>query len=304
MKSRNQIVISASRRTDIPAFYMDWFMQRLETGFFETVNPFNQKVSIVPATPDKVHTIVFWSKNFGPFIKGPYIDILIGKGYHLFFNFTVNSECLQLEPHVPPLSERLNQLESLCRNINPESVTWRFDPICFFRTSTGTIEHNLHQFKTIADRAAPCGIRRCITSFMDIYPKIQKRTASMDGFEWIDPAPDRKLQILTDMEAYLTGKGIRLYTCCENEIMGHLPAYSTIRKSACIPNDLLVKLYGGRLSLKRDTGQRAKQGCGCMVSSDIGSYRHHPCPNACLYCYANPISTHKKAETGYDDTTA
>lgn len=289
-----QIVISASRRTDIPAFYMNWFMQRLEIGFFEIVNPFNRKVSIVPATPARVHTIVFWSKDFGSFIHGHYAQILMRKGYHLFFNFTINSECAQLEPHVPDLSQRLNQLEHLCRITNPESVTWRFDPICFFKTPSGGLQHNLHQFETIADKASQCGIRRCTTSFMDMYSKLKTRVKSFDGFEWIEPSPDRKIEILMDMEAGLSRRGIRLYTCCEKQVMEKLPPHSTIEKGSCIPNDLLMHLYGGTLSLKRDSGQRVGQGCGCRQSCDIGSYRLHPCLHGCLYCYANPLLTHIK----------
>jgi hypothetical protein len=90
MKFTNKIVISASRRTDIPAFYMPWFMEQISKGVFEVVNPFNQHVSVVPAMADRVHTIVFWSKNFGPFIDHGYDQQLLELGYHLFFNFTIN----------------------------------------------------------------------------------------------------------------------------------------------------------------------------------------------------------------------
>ncbi|MBW1842194.1 MAG: DUF1848 family protein, partial [Deltaproteobacteria bacterium] len=95
-------VISASRRTDIPAFYMSWFMQRIQEGFFEVKNPYNHKITVVPAAPEEVHTIVFWSKNFGPFIQGKYGQTLAAMGYNLFFNFTINSDDSLLEPQVPP----------------------------------------------------------------------------------------------------------------------------------------------------------------------------------------------------------
>ena len=79
-------VISASRRTDIPAFYMPWFMERLLEGRFQVVNPFNNRSKVVSAGPDQVHSIVFWSKNFGPFIAGDFGERLEEMGYHLFFN--------------------------------------------------------------------------------------------------------------------------------------------------------------------------------------------------------------------------
>jgi len=288
MPETEKIVISASRRTDIPAFYMEWFMDRIEKGYFEVTNPFNRKVSIVDARQEKVHTLVFWSKNFGPFLYGEFGDMLKRAGYNLFFNFTVNSDSALLEPNVPPLAERLDQMESLCRLFGSHSVTWRFDPICFYRSADGGIQDNLNDFSHIADRAFTCGIRRCITSFMDNYAKIQKRIAAISGFSFLDPPVAQKKEVVLSMEKDLGFRQIRLETCCEKELLESLPEYSSVARSSCIPNDLLVKMYGGRLSLKRDAGQRVKNGCGCKVSVDIGSYHLHPCYHNCLFCYANP----------------
>jgi hypothetical protein len=123
---------------------------------------------------------------------------------------------------------------------------------------------------------------------MDHYPKIQKRTASINGFSFIDPPDEKKKEILLNMEKALRVKKIRLQTCCEKKLLETLPEYSTITKSACVPNDFLEDLFGGNLSLKRDKGQRIYDGCGCMVSVDIGSYHLHPCFHECLFCYANP----------------
>jgi len=285
-----KIVISASRRTDIPAFYMPWFMKQIERGFFEVVNPFNQRVSVVTATPDAVHTIVFWSKNFGPFIDANYGDQLLAGGYHLFFNFTVNSDATALEPNVPALEQRLNQMKYLAEHFGPRAINWRFDPICFYRTVQGPLHDNLHDFAYIAAKAAGCGIERCITSFMDHYPKIGRRLSSRSGLVLIDPPLADKVITLVKMESQLAVLGIQLRTCCEKNVLHTLGRDSSITPSACIPNDLLLELYGGNLSLKRDTGQRVKAGCGCRVSVDIGSYRQQPCYHNCLFCYANPTS--------------
>ena len=294
MKPTNKIVISASRRTDIPAFYMPWFMEQIGKGFFEVVNPFNQHVSVVPATPDRVHTIVFWSKNFGPFIDQACDRELLRLGYHLFFNFSINSDNPDLEPHVPPLSQRLDQLEYLCRQYGPDAVNWRFDPICFYRTGPGALRDNLNDFSVVADRAGGLKISRCITSFMDHYPKIRRRLSSRPGFEFVDPPLPQKVKTILDMENYLAALNIRLFTCCEKDLIQALPATSAVTPSSCIPSDLLMQLYPGRLSLKKDTGQRVKAGCGCKVSADIGSYRQQPCYHNCLFCYANPTSGHSE----------
>ena len=291
-----KIVISASRRTDIPAFYMNWFMQRIEKGFFEVINPYNRKAAIVPATSAKVHTIVFWSKNFGPFIENGYGQTLATMGYNLFFNFTINSDSALLEPQVPPLTERFNQLDMLCQMFDAHNVTWRFDPICFFKTKQKDICDNLHDFVLIADRAFHCGISRCITSFMDDYPKIRKRVEILPGFAFIDPPLETKREILLNIKKTLAAKNVDLFTCCEKQVLETLPANAGIKPSACIPNCLLVERFGGNLSFKKDAGQRIKDGCGCMVSVDIGSYQLHPCYHNCLFCYANPASRNKTTD--------
>jgi len=287
-KKTKRIVISASRRTDIPAFYMPWFMKRIERGHVQTVNPYNRRTKIVPLTPRHIHSVVFWTKNFGPFIAGGYGERLQKAGFHLFFNFTVNSESHRLEPRVPPLDDRLDQLERLCATFGAEAVTWRFDPVCFYETATGRRD-NLGDFERIAGVVANCRVRRCITSFRDDYQKIRKRTATLSNFLFIDPPIEKKARILTRMAAYLDDIGISLYTCCEKAVLDTLPPDCHVQRAACIDNRLLARLYGDDVSLKRDSGQRVKQGCGCRVSVDIGDYKQHPCYHNCLFCYANPV---------------
>lgn len=303
MKHSNQIVISASRRTDIPAFYMDWFMEQIKKGVFEVSNPYNRRKVIVPATPDKIHTIVFWSKNFSPFIKGGFGEKLLRMGFNLFFNFTINSDIPLLEPRVPSLKQRLVQLRDLSRKYDPRNINWRFDPICFFEFKQNAIKDNLHDFSRIATWASQCGVTRCITSFMDHYAKLKKRIKSIPGFSFIDPILSEKVKILLKMEKELTEKNVDLYTCCEKEVLNALPLNSNIRKSSCIPNDLFVKIFGGDLSFKRDTGQRSSKGCGCMISVDIGSYRLHPCYNNCLFCYANPAQMVFKKNSNFSSSS-
>jgi hypothetical protein len=288
MKHSNQIVISASRRTDIPAFYMNWFMEQIKKGVFEVINPYNRRKFIVPATPDSVHTIVFWSKNFAPFLKGRFGQKLLAMGYNLFFNFTINSDIPLLEPRVPSLKQRLDQLRDLSLNYDSKTINWRFDPICFFKFEEKIIKDNLHNFSRIATWASQCGVTRCITSFMDHYTKIKKRIKLIPGFSFIDPILSEKTGILLKLEKELSEKNIDLYACCEKEVLNALPSGLNIRKGSCIPNDLFVKIFGGDLSIKRDTGQRSSKGCGCMISVDIGSYHLHPCYHNCLFCYANP----------------
>lgn len=285
-----QTVLSASRRTDIPAFYMDWFMAGIEDGLFGVVNPYNSRTRIIPADFKQIHTIVFWSKNFGPFLEGGYGESLLQMGYHLFFNFTVNSEDALLEPNLPPLAQRLGQLKILAQRFEARRIYWRFDPICFYRIDNGPRKNNLKEFLAIADTAAACGIPRCITSFLDIYRKVERRAAAIPGLTFIDPAIEEKRDLLLKMGTHLKKRGMALSVCCEKDILATLPPGSEIAGASCIPNDLFLKYDGGRLSTHKDAGQRVKAGCGCRESVDIGNYRQHPCYHNCLFCYANPMS--------------
>lgn len=289
MTPEEKIVISASRRTDIPAFYMDWFMGRIADGFFEVVNPYNGLIRRVPAGVDQVHTIVFWSKNFERFLDGRYGEKLVRAGYHLFFNATVNSEDALLEPNLPPLKQRLSRLSELAERFGPQRIHWRFDPICFYACG-GLTHHNLGDLEEIADTAAGAGINSCITSFMDFYKKIDRRVAAIPGFAFIDPGQRKKRDIIQGMEPVLKQRGIALYLCCENEIIKALPGDSTVSPSACVPGGMFMKLDGGAVPLRKDPGQRRAAGCGCTLSMDIGGYREHPCFHNCLFCYANPAS--------------
>jgi len=263
-------------------------MERIDNGFFETVNPFNQQKNIVHATPDHVHTIVFWSKNFARFIDGGYGEKLREKGFHLFFNFTINSENVFLEPNISPLETRIEQAKTLSKIFSPETVSWRFDPICFYMLPDGSMGNNLGRFYDIARQMASFGIQRCITSFMDHYSKINTRPKPYENFCFTDPDISKKIRVLKRMESAIASENMRLYTCCEKKVLEALPEDTTIQNSSCIPNRLLTDLFGGSLSYKKDTGQRIKQGCGCMVSKDIGLYKQHPCYHNCLFCYANP----------------
>jgi len=288
VKSQHDIIISASRRTDIPAFYMEWFIKQTEKGRFDVKNPYNNKIRSIPANPCDVNTIVFWSKNFEPFIDGAYGTYLKEKGYNLFFNFTINSDSNLLEPNIPPLNERLSQLNRLSEIFGSECINLRFDPICFYKTNKESLLNNMKDFNKIITSAAEFGIKRCITSFMDHYPKIKKRVSAINGFSFIEPPTEKKIETLIEMGEKALKHNIELFLCCEKTLLDFLPKNLRINNSSCINNVLLAKLYGGNISFKKDYGQRVQKGCGCNVSVDIGSYAKHPCYNNCLFCYANP----------------
>lgn len=287
-------ILSASRRTDIPAFYMDWFMKQINLGFFDIKNPYTKAVKSLNLSENKIHTIVFWSKNYHTFIKSKAGEKLQKLGFNLYFNFTINSRSSFLEAALPPVKERLDQLAEIAQAFGPKTISWRFDPICFYRESTGgPVRNNLDDFKMISKTVGELGVEKCITSFCDPYPKIKKRLRFLCGkqipdMEFITPPMEKKHNILQRMEKQLHRNNIQLFACCEKEILEQLGPDSSIRENACIDGKLLKKLFGGNPETRRDYGQRSKLGCRCTRSIDVGAYEDHPCFHNCLFCYANP----------------
>ena len=282
-KSKNKrkklrTIISASRRTDIPAFYLNWFKKRLNEGFIDVTNPiYKNQVSRIYIDPDSVHTIVFWSKDFGNFLKNPedFSD------YHLFFNFTIN-DSKKLEPKIKPLDERLHQLKELVEIYGPDHVQWRFDPIVFWQEDD-VIVNNLESFEHIAHYNVSLGIDNCVFSFATWYDKCLKR-AKKYNFQYYDPSLEEKIKIISGLNEISKNLGIKMYSCCGDDKLHKIP---NIFQSRCINGELYSRLTGIPASKAKAIGQRL--GCNCTKSRDIGDYNKQKCLHGCLYCYANPI---------------
>mgnify|MGYP001548861233 CR=1 FL=1 len=290
-------VLSASRRTDIPACHLDWFMESMQRGCFDTTHPFTRQKRTIPVDPDTFCCIVFWSKNYDRFLTSRAGRTLEDMGYRLFFNFTVNSDSSLLEPRVLPLPRRLQQLGELADTFGPKAVSWRFDPICFYRVyPDGPVENNLSDFRKIASFAAREGIQECVTSFFDPYRKIQTRLTRFNrlnrtAMTFIPLPLEKKIEIIDGLAAILEQHRMTLSLCCEKEVFNTLaePLRSRVRQNACIDGRKLGALFNITPDMKRDYGQRAEKGCMCTRSVDIGSYEQHPCGHNCLFCYANPV---------------
>jgi len=285
-----KIVLSASRRTDIPGGYTPWFMDCIQKGYFTVINPFNRKTRTIEATPDTVHTIVFWSKNFGPFLDLRAHKILTEKGFNLFFNFTINADNPTLEPGIPDLTMRLKQATKLARDLDPSQIAWRFDPICFYKEKNQSMT-NAKGFKPIADTLSDMGVRRCITSFYDPYKKVDQRIRRMvqagkPKIEFTQPDTLTRKRVIQRMAGHLKSRSMDLFLCCEQDLLESMGNVANVRANACIDGRLYQSLFGGSLETAGDYGQRRKQGCRCTRSIDVGSYDLHPCPHNCLFCYA------------------
>ena len=265
-------VISASRRTDMPAHYLDRLTGFIQQGFAEVRNPYSGKKYIVSMKPEVVHTLVLWSKNFKHLLE----NTLYFKDYNLYFLFTINN-MPELEPSIPGLDERLDQMEELAVRYGPQRIAWRYDPVIF--KSDGPVS-DIETFLRIGVRVAATGVTRTIFSFLDMYGKVKKRNEILQ-LHLVDPPLEVKMDFAKKLAGAASECGLSLESCCED-----LEGIEGIVKSSCINGRLLSGLAGEPADITRDSGQR--KACNCTVSRDIGSYSDMPCPNGCLYCYANP----------------
>jgi hypothetical protein len=274
-------IISASRRTDIPGFYMRWFEHRVRTGYVDVRNPVvKDNTYRVSLHPDEVHTIVLWSKNFRPFLIS---DISESAPYRWYFNFSL-VDCPEWERNIPSLDERLDQVKEIANRWSPLHINWRFDPIIFWDDGR---KNNLDSFEPICDTMAEIGVSRCTFSFVTWYQKIKNRESAKElhGF---DPPLSQKLELLASLSEYARDRGIIMESCCNDELL----TVPGIVRGSCINGPLLSLLANNRCSYAHDNSQR--ENCGCTKSSDIGSYEMS-CPHDCLYCYAKPVEAKKAA---------
>ncbi len=269
-------IISASRRTDIPAWYARWFMNRVRAGFCDVPNPFNpRQVSRVSLRPADVPAVVFWTRDPGPILEDlPELD---DRGLPSVFLFTLLDYPRTIDPGTAPLEKRLDRFRRLADAVGPDRVIWRYDPI-YLSPATDPDFHR-RRFARLADALAG-RTRRCVVSFLDVYRKMEKRLAALagQGLQPVEPGPEMIAPLIRDMIAAAEHHGIGLTSCAETRDLRSLG----IRPGRCIDAEYLSRIFDLHLPHRKDPSQRKT--CGCSVSKDIGMY--DTCPAGCVYCYA------------------
>lgn len=307
------VIVSASRSTDIPAFYARWFINRLEKGYVVWYNPFNRQPMYISFRNTRV--VVFWTKNPVPLM--PYLGELDKKGIHYYFQVTLNDyERENFEPNIPPLQERIKTFKQLSQQIGKERVIWRFDPLIV--TGELTPRKLLNRIWRIGNELKGY-TEKLVFSFLDInaYRKVQNNLVKETDYftkKEIEQAEMTEAQIheiakgLTKFREYWSNEGwsLTLATCAEQ---ADLSSYG-IEHNRCIDGELMERIFANDHKLVyylhtgellqqtlfgeqsftavlpdklKDKGQR--KACGCMISKDIGMY--NTCQHFCVYCYAN-----------------
>lgn len=261
------MILSVSRRTDIPAFYSEWFINRLREGYVLVPNPYNTRhLSYIPLSPAHVDCIVFWTKDAAPmFDKLNMVEELGYKDY--YFEFTVTPYDESVEQHLPPKSGLIQTFQRLSDRIGPDRVDWRFDPI-LLNEQIGC-SYLLTEFEKMCKHLAGY-TTKCIISFVDLYKHIRP------AFKEI--SREQQMRIAKEMAEIAATYHLQLYACCEKH---DFSSYG-IHRSACIDREKIECIIDCKLLVRKDANQRTY--CGCMESIDIGVY--NTCQHACTYCYA------------------
>lgn len=293
------VIISASRATDIPAFYSDWLINRIKRGYVKWKNPFNGEYSYVSFSDARL--CVFWSKNPRPLVDK--LSFFDDRGLNYYFQYTLNDYCAEgWEPSLPQVQERIDTFIELSEKIGKEKVIWRFDPIIV--TEMLFPDEVLERIENIGDQIHAY-TERLVFSFIDVdcYKKVKSNLSNLD-----EVMRDIDLETMNYLARGISKMNeswnLKLGTCAERV---DLENYG-IEHNRCIDDRLIIRLFNDDIRLMeylgykradqtdifsenpdysyekiKDKGQR--KACGCIQSKDIGQY--DTCPHGCVYCYAN-----------------
>ena len=262
------MIIQTGMRTDIPAFYSEWFLNRIKEGYVLVRNPYNEnQVTRYSLNPNVVDLIGFCTKNPAPML--PYMDLL--KDYGQYWFVTITPYGREIEPEVPAWGKVVQDFRKLSEIVGVDSMGWRYDPI--FLSDTYTLERHLGDFESMA--AGLSGYTKtCVISFIDLYAKVRK------NFPEVREVPKKeRIEMGKEMIRIAQKYGMAVRTCAEGD---ELAAYGADCRG-CMTMETYENALHCRLNQPKTKG--ARQECACYLSCDIGSY--NTCGHLCRYCYAN-----------------
>ncbi|WP_407428550.1 DUF1848 domain-containing protein [Treponema sp.] len=265
------MLLFASGRTDIPAFYSQWFMNRIRAGFVDVRNPYyKEQVTRYKLNREVVDCIVFCTKNPAPMI--PYLEELKSTGLGLYFFVTITPYEKDVEPNVPDKENVMDCFINLSKNLGKDRVCWRYDPV--FIDEKYSVSYHIKSFRTMAEKLNGF-TDRCIISFIDLYAKTKK---NFPGIKEVSESDQKFLAQSFSRIAF--GNGIKIESCAEKIDL----TACGVEAGACVNRNIIEKAAG--IHLIQKTGkQNLRKHCECLPMHDIGAY--NSCPHLCKYCYAN-----------------
>lgn len=279
------MILSVSRRTDIPNYYSEWFLNRIKEGYLYVRNPMNiHQISKIDISPEIVDCIVFWTKNPEPMLDK--LEQL--NDYKYYFQFTLTGYGKDMESGLPHKKDKMIPIfKRLSEMIGKEKVIWRYDPIVI--TETYSEEYHLKAFQEIASSLnGYC--KRVVISFVDLYAKTKK---NMKDIRTIDKNQSELITFSKKLAEIAKINGMEIEICAELIDLSSCG----IKHSSCIDKNLIENIVGCPIKVEKDKNQREE--CGCVESVEIGAY--NTCMNGCKYCYANYSEESVKANRALYD---
>ena len=268
------MIVSASYRTDIPAFYGRWFRRRLADGVVRVANPYGGPATTVSLLPGDVDGFVFWTRNAAPFMDA--LDDVAARGIPFTVLFTITAYPRALDAATIAWADAAEQVRTIAARYGPRVAVWRYDPI-IVSSPTPAAEHR-RRFAEISERLEGA-VDESVVSFAQVY---RKTTRNMDiaarrhGFTWRDPPNDEKTALLRDLADIAADRKMSLSLCAQRELL--IPG---VADAACVDVRRLSDVAGKEITARR---RAHRDRCGCWASRDIGAY--DTCPHGCAYCYA------------------
>lgn len=265
------MIISASRRTDIPSYYSEWLINRLKEKYVLVRNPMNiHQVSKIDLSPDAVDAIVFWTKNPTPMLE--HLEEI--KDYTYYFQFTLSAYGPDVEINLPSKNKIIiPTFRRLSKEIGKERIIWRYDPIFF--SEQYSMEYHCKYFEVLASKLGDY-TEKCTVSFMDMYRNTERNIKALNC---VKDTYEMQVELLQRFAEIAKEHGLYIDTCAEIGDFHNIG----VEHAHCIDRERIERIGGFKLNVDKDKNQRAE--CGCVSSIDIGAY--NTCKNGCLYCYAN-----------------
>lgn len=274
------MIISASYKTDIPTFYGEWFMNRLQAGSCKMVNSYGGQIYTISLEHEDVDGFVFWTKNIGPFLK--YLPEVREKSYPFIVQHTINNYPQELEFRVINYAHTIEHMKRLAGEYGQDAVVWRYDPIVF--SSLTDIEWHKRNFEGLA-QSLQGTTYEVVVSFAQIYRKTKRNmdwAAKKFNFSWSEHeriCQEHGREIAVELAQTALNHGMQMKICSQKAFL--VPGI--VEEARCVDADRLAKVAGGSIEIhSKQKGNRKE--CGCFASKDIGEY--DTCPHGCVYCYA------------------
>lgn len=262
------MILNTGSRTDIPAYYSDWFYNRIEAGYVLVRNPYYPtQITRYRLSPDVIDVMVFCTKNPQPMLD----RLSLLSAFDTFWFVTITPYGAEIEPLVPPKEQVIASFRQLSAAVGSNRISWRYDPV--FITDTYSIACHIEQFHQMAE-ALSGYTTQCVVSFIDLYEKTKR------NFRGIRSVTNREQEILIEAFSQIAKEnGLQIHLCCENKSL----VRENVDADGCMSKAVFEKALGCRLDVPKKKAARSE--CSCLLGADIGAY--NTCGHGCLYCYAN-----------------